>query len=153
VGLGLLVMGEVVLSLLVLGIGWGIGLLIDKFTMTDDHPGADNLPARVGRYPTIRPAPGIRRLSAVRDYTDAVVHARVNATLSANQKLAALGESYTQTLERLANASQLTEDVETAFRDFAETSATAVTGLATDFGSSLQLLVKTYNGRYRRRSR
>ena len=61
--------------------------------------------------------------------------------------------SYAQNLERLANAGKLTEDVETAFRDFAETSATAVVGLAADFGSSLHLLVKTHNGQYRRRLR
>jgi hypothetical protein len=151
--MGLMVMGEIVFSLFLLGTGWGIGLLIEKFTMTDDQPGAGNLPARVGHYPTIHSAPSIRRLSAIRNYTDAVVHVRVNATLSANQKLAELGESYAQNVERLANAGQLTEDVETAFRSFAEKSATAVTGLATDFGSSLQLLVKTYNGLYRRRSR
>jgi len=153
VGLGLMIMGEVVLSLLLLGTGWGIGLLIEKFTMTDDQPGADNLPTRVGHYPTIDPAPGIRRLSEVKDYTDAVIHVRVNATLSANQKLTELGQSYGQNLERLANADQLTEEVETAFRSFAEASANAVTGLIADFGSSLQLLVRTYDGRYRRRSR
>jgi hypothetical protein len=148
---GLVIVGDVILIFLIfLGIVLGVSRLFGKLGETNDHLSADHLPARVGHYPTIDAAPAIRRLSAVRDYTDAVIHVRVNTSLSANQKLAELGESYAQNLERLANAGKLTEDVETAFRDFAETSATAVVGLTADFGSSLQLLVKTYDGRYRR---
>jgi hypothetical protein len=154
VGLGLLVMGEVFLVLLIfLGVLLGISWIFEKPRGTNDLLSADNLPARVGHFFTSDPSPVIRRLSEVRDYSDAVVRLRVYTGLSADQKLAELGESYAQTLERLANAGQLTEDVETAFRDFAEKSATAVTGLAADFGSSLQLLVKTHYGRYRRRLR
>jgi hypothetical protein len=154
VGLGLLVLGEVFLVVLIfLGTLVGILWIIENTPRTNDHLSADNLPARLGHYPTIDPAPAIRRLIAVKDYTDAVIHVRVNATLSADQKLTELGQSYGQNLERLANAGQLTEDVEAAFRDFAEASANAVTGLTADFGSSLQLLVKTYDGRYRRRLR
>ena len=153
-GLGLLLLGHGIhVILIVLGILLGIVWILQKPTRTNDHLSTEYLPARVGRYLTIDPPPGIQRLSEVRDFTDAVVRMRVSAALSANEKLAELGESYAQNLERLGNAGQLTEEVETAFRSFAETSATAVTGLAADFGSSLQLLVKTYNGQYRRRLR
>ncbi len=141
-------MGEVLLFLILLGIGWYFGPTLGR----NDHSGADDLPY-LDSCEICNPSPVIRRLTEVRDFTDAIVRMRVNAALSADQKLAELDESYSRNLERLANAGQLTEDVEKAFRSFAETSATAVTGLAADFGSSLHLLVKTYDGRYRRRLR
>ena len=136
-----------------LGILFGIKWIVENLPRTTDRPSDGNLPVRLGHYPTIDPTPGIQRLSEVRNYTDAVVRVRVHTGLSANQRLSELGESYAQNLERLANAGQLTEEVETAFRSFAETSAAAVTDLAAEFGSSLQLLVQTRDGRYRRRLR
>ncbi|WP_448620076.1 hypothetical protein [Geodermatophilus sp. URMC 65] len=95
----------------------------------------------------------IQRLTDIASFTDAVIRVRANAALSAYQKLEQLGEGYSRALEQLANSGKLDPEVEATFRTFAGSTAEMITGLTADFGDSLHLLIRTYDGRYQRRLR
>jgi len=95
--------------------------------------------------------PVSRRVSEVSRFSDSVTSVYARNAQASHRTLAELGNEYSKSVNQLKAVGDLTPRVEEELERYANRSAKAVTDLTKSFGESLDPLIRSYDGRKRRR--